>query len=209
MATLLDVKQRIIAETHRDDLEDDYASLLQTHIERACEYHADTKFWFNSTITTATTTGGSASVTVPATVRIVERVTVPSLDLELQEDTLDRLCEGTGYGEPRRYAYLNGTLRLYPIPGAAYTLNIYGVAQVDAPASDATENVWTDEAQDLIVAHTKMTLYRGLLRDAGGVELAQAEVIDALNRLRRETARKLKAPLRANWSTRVFDPLRA
>lgn len=195
MATLLDLKTRIIGETHREDLETDLASVFLTHIQDACEYYADMKFWFNSVLTTAATVNGQAYVNVPATVRVVERVTIPASGIELRETVLSRLPEGTVTGRPSVYAYLDDTLRLYPVPGGVYTLNIYGVEDVAAPAADADDNIWTNEASRLIAAHVRMTLARDVFMDEGATTLALASVQDNLRRLRRETGRRLQAPL--------------
>ena len=71
MATFADLKARITAEMKRDDLQDDTPNLLVKHIQDACEFYSDTKFWFNSILTTVTTTANVATVTIPSTVRII------------------------------------------------------------------------------------------------------------------------------------------
>lgn len=197
MATYAQMKARIASEMVRDDIASggDSESILETHIAQACEYYADRKFWFNSILTTATTSASTATVSIPATVRIVERVTIPAYDIQLREVILRKLDDDTDTGLPCRYSYYNNSLRFWPIPDQAYTLNIYGIAQVDAPSSDSDENIWTTEAYNLIVGHTKMTLARGLFRDTDGALLWQAEVQDALSRLQRETAKRLDTPL--------------
>lgn len=205
MATLLDLKTRIIGEMSRDDLEDDLSSILATHIARACEYYSDTKFWFNSIATTVNTVAATATVAIPSTVRIIERITLPAYNMDLQELTLRELDDYTVQSIPKYYSYYNDSLRFSPIPDAIYTLNLYGIAKVAAPATDATENIWTTEAQDLIVGQTKMTLCRGVLRDTMGVELALGEVKDALTRLKRETARRLETPLRPRMGGRHYN----
>jgi hypothetical protein len=206
MATLADLKTRIIAETSRSDLEDELADQLLIHIQRACEYYADERFWFNAIITTATTSASTATVTVPATVRRVERVTIPAYYTELREVGLNEIDpDTTNTSIPYSYAYLNDTLKLYPVPAATYTLEITGLKVIAAPSVDADDNEWTDEAQDLIVAQTKMTLYRGQFRDPEGTQLALGEVKDALTKLKRETARRLETPLRPRLSRRRYN----
>lgn len=196
MATYLELRTRIITELARDDLEDDLATTLVKHCERACEYYADRKFWFNSVITTATTSANTATVTIPSGVRVIERVTVPAYDVELREVTLTGLGDDTVYALPDRYSYYNDTIRFYPIPDQAYTLNIYSISQVDAPSDDGDTNIWTTEAEDLIVGHVKATLARSVFRDPEGYQLFAGERQDALARLRRETAKRLETPLR-------------
>lgn len=196
MATLADLKQRVITDMSRDDLEDDLSALLLMRIQDACEYYADTKFWFNSILTTVNTVAGVATVTIPATVRVIERVTIPAYVTELRETVLTELGDDTVQSVPDWYAYYNDLMRFYPIPDAVYTLNIYGVSKVAAPAVDADTSIWTNEAARLISAHTKMLLYRGKFRDPDGAQLAMGEVSDELTRLKRETAKRLETPLR-------------
>jgi len=197
MATLGEIKTRIITETSRDDLSDDLATQLATHINRAIEYYSDTRFWFNAYAVNANTEADVATVTIPATIRRIDRVTMPAFNAELVESTFPLIDDvrSTTAGQPLRYAYYNDSIWLYPVPDAVYTLRIYGLAQIDPPSADGNENVWTDEAQDLIVNHAKMTLFRDQFRDPEGVQLALGATQDAYKRLRRETARRLTTRL--------------
>lgn len=199
MPTYADLKTRIITETVRDDLAGDLATTLATHIARAVEYYASTRFWFNTILASAMTTPGTATVDIPATVRIVDRAAYPNGFGDINEYQLVELPDDGSTGRPTRYAYYNDKLRLWPTPDGAYTLNIYGVAQIAGPTADGDTNVWTNQAYDLITAQTKMTLYRGIFRDPEGAQLAMAEVQDALARLKRETARRVQSPLRSDF----------
>lgn len=198
MATYAQLKARIIEEMVRSDLEDTYASALATHIERACEFFSDERFWFNALVTTATTETGTATVDVPSNMRRVDRVTIPALDVEVREVLLTQLCDGDETSIPGEYAYNNDTLQFFPVPDAVYTLRLVGLAQIDAPSADDDANAWTTEAYDLIVARAKMTLYRDLFRDPEGVQMQLGALQEALSRLKRETARRLETPLRAH-----------
>lgn len=202
MATLADLKTRIVTEMVRDDLLDDLAAQLQLHIQRACEHYADTRFWFNARVDWANTTPGSAFIDIPNSLRRVDRVTIPAQYVELQEFTLDGL-EPDGpspSGRPERYAYYNDQLMLDPVPNALYTLRLIGLARIAPPASDGASNAWTNEAQDLIAARVKATLYRSQYRDPAGAELAMVDEREAYDRLRRETGKRLKTPRRAELS---------
>jgi hypothetical protein len=211
MATLDDLKTRIITELSRDDLEDTLAAQLTTHISRACEFYANQRFWFNAVVATASTTANVETVAIPAGVRRIDRMTIPASYAEVQEailPDLDNVASVTT-GRPTHYAYYNDSVRLYPVPDSAYTLRIYGLAQIDAPVDDTDENAWTEEAQDLIVSHTKMTLCRDQFRDAEGTQLAMGATQDALKRLQRETAQRLRTQLQprsdAPWSRGRVD----
>jgi len=199
MATLAELKTRIQTEVNRDDLEDDLATILQQHIEAACEFFADEKFWFNSIVTTAATTPSTVTMTIPATVRRIERLTIPAQYTELREAVLPEFeqLDGGETGVPCVYAYYNDQIRLWPTPDAAYTLQFTGLAQVDAPETASETNIWTVQAFDLIVSRVKMTLARDVFRDPDGVTLYGAATAEILRRAKRETARRLETPLRS------------
>lgn len=206
MATLGEMKTRIATEMVRDDLTGDLADQLALHISRACEYYANQRFWFNAVVATVNTAANTATVAIPATVRRIDRLTIPASYVEIKEATLPDIDDVASVttGRPRLYAYYNDSLRLYPVPDAVYTLQVYGLAQIEAPAADGDTNVWTDEAQDLICAHVRMTLYRDQFRDPEGAKMAIGATQDALDRLQRETAQRLRTQLRprpdAPWS---------
>lgn len=198
MATLLELKTRIATEMVRDDLLDDLATQLTTHIARAIEYFADEEFWFNTIVTTSPCTASSVTMNVPATVRRIDRLTIPDKYAELMEvglDEIEALDAGTT-GQPQRYCYYNDQIRFWPIPDAAYTLQFTGLEQIDAPTLDSdSSTVWTNQAQDLICARTRMTLYRDQFRDSEGAQLAMSAAAEARDRLMTETARRLETPL--------------
>lgn len=207
MVTFATQKTRIATEMVRADLESggELETVLEQHYQDAVERYANEKFWFNSIVTTATTTASVATITIPATVQTVEQLTIPEYDLELTEVNLRELPDYSTEGIPEYYSYLNDTLKFWPTPDAAYTLNVYGIAYIAAPTAAADDNIWTNQAAPLIRAHTKMTLYRGIFRDIGGTQLALSEVQDAYAALKQETARRLKKPLRSERGSRGFD----
>ena len=193
MATYADLKARIIKETERQDLSDDLADILAIHIADAIEEYADTRFWFNQVVQSVSTVADAQSVAIPAAVRIVDRIAGPYGDLApaiLGQFTDDGDLDWTG--SPTSYTYVDGDLRLFPIPNEAYALTVYGVAEVAAPTADADSSVWTNEAQALIAAHTRMTLMRDQFRDESGAALAANAVSMHLNRLRRGSDLRLR-----------------
>jgi hypothetical protein len=203
MTTLADLKTRIATEMVRSDLEagGDLAAQLLIHIQRACEFYSHERFWFNQIVTTAPTVAGTQTVDLPAAMRIIDKITIPASYTTLCKATLPELDPGmtAQSGIPTKYtAYTSsGTdyIRLYPVPDAVYTLQITGVQYVAPPSADADDTIWTNEAQDLIVARTRMTLYRDQFRDPDGTQLAIASVQEALQALRRETGKRGETPL--------------
>lgn len=198
MATLGDLKTRIILETNRDDLgagEESEAALTNA-ISRAIEYYSDERFWFNRDSGTATTTAGTNYVTLPYAVRVPESVSYNGEPLsKVGTEEIEHL---TTTGQPSRWAENGDLIQLYPVPSAAYALSVYGIAQIDAPSYDGDETVWTNEAYDLIAARARFLLFRDVFRDVEGTKLAAQAEGEALSRLRKETRRRNVTPLRAS-----------
>ena len=66
MATLGDLKTRIIADMDRADLAGESAAVLAAHITNACDYYAGERFWFNAGYASVTTAAGVETVALPA-----------------------------------------------------------------------------------------------------------------------------------------------
>lgn len=193
LPTYADLKNRIVKETNRDDLLDDLADILALHIGDAIDEYAGMRFWFNQVIQPLVTVAGSRTLVMPVSLRIIDRIAGPYTDLS--PVTLNEFPDYGEYaaetrGLPSTYAYINGELRFNTIPDQAYNLIAYGVLQADMPSIDIDSNIWTVEAQALIAAHTRMTLYRDQFRDQDGAAMAANAVQMQLDRLRRETQRR-------------------
>lgn len=192
MATLAELKTRIIAETNRDDMGSggELETVLSNAIARAIEFHADELFWFNRKSGSASTTASTATVALPSGMRI-------PLSVSYNQATLSRVELGdmqhlTSTGLPRAWAENEGAIQLSPIPDAVYSLSVFGIAELGVPA---TSNEWTTEGYDLIAARTRLILYRDVLRDAEGAAGAREAENEALAKLRRETRRRGRSGL--------------
>jgi len=199
MATLAALKTRIILDTNRDDMGagGELEQALTDAIADAIELHADTLFWFNRASATAATAAGTATVALPAGLRIALSVTylgAPLLKVPLAAIEAAADAAAPAAGPPARWAEESGAIRLDPVPDAAYALGVHGIAELGVPA---LANAWTEEGVRLILAEAKKILFRGPLRDTEGLALAADEAREALARLRRETARRAAAPLAA------------
>lgn len=202
MATWATQLTRIATEMTRNDLTSSGAlySTLQAHYQDAVEEYARRKFWFNSILATASTAASTATVAVPATVRIVERVTIPAYYRELRAvQQFDLPDDTTVESLPEYYAFYGATdndyLRLWPVPDAVYTLNVYGVAYIAAPTATSDDTIWTNAAAPLIRARTKKTLFRDVFRDPEGAALAANEEGEALASLLAESRRRDRSRL--------------
>jgi len=199
MATLGELKTRISDEMDREDLTDDLTTVLADHINEAIEFFSDEDFYFTDLVTRADCVADQVTMDIPSGIRRIDRLTIPSLYTELRELTLDEFerLQDDYSAQPRHYAYYNDQIRLWPVPDRVYTLEFTGLADNAAPATDDASNVWTTTAYALISNRVKMTLARDVFRDPQGVNLYSAATSEAFTRLKRETAKRKEAPLRA------------
>lgn len=203
MATYLSLRNRIIAETNRDDLSDTLASQLLLHIAQAIEYYADRRFWFNEGIKPGVCVIGNEYANRPSGMRSIDRVTVAvgatAYKLKPSPLTLiDELAIVASIGQPTRYAELGDTIRLYPKPNVAYPLSFIGIVDLATLVADSDTNAWTVQGYDLITARAKATLYRNQFKDDAGAARAKEEETEARNRLNRETAERLGSGVAAH-----------
>lgn len=206
MATLADLKTRIIAETNRDDLLDDLASQLTLAITQAVDYYSDQRFWFNEAIATAPCVIGNEYVTTPTNIIAIDSVSclVGSIKNRLRKRSLEYIeaLAGTvsSQGQPTEYAVYGTQVRIWPKPSSAFVLTFLGVGALSALVNPTDTNGWTTSAQDLIVARAKRTLYRDQFRDMAGMQSASLAEAEALASLTAMTARKLgTGRMRASW----------
>jgi hypothetical protein len=94
-------------------------------------------------------------------------------------------------GQPKDYSYYNFRLRFYPIPNAAYPVNVLGTKDFTDLANANDSNVWTTTAEALIRATAKLYLYRDTLQDDDrAAAMAQAMNFEVAN-LRGATQRRV------------------
>lgn len=193
MATLDDLKTRIIDETNRDDMGagGQLEAALTRCITQAIEFYADEQFWFNRASGTVTTDAGDATADLPTGVRSARAVAYNGCDLV--RVPLGSIVQRIETGLPDQWAENNGALQLWPIPSGSYDLMVVGVAELGVPT---TSNAWTVEGYDLIAARTRYLLYRDYLKDTEAATLAGLAEDEALTRLRRETRRRGSSPLK-------------
>lgn len=198
MATLTALYTRLILDLNRDDMGSG-GELEQAKIDAvadAINHFKAEQFWFNRASGSGATTASDGTLTIPSGVHVPhvvaysgnELTRVPLAQIEHKDDT----------GIPTQWAENEEQIQLWPIPDAAYTIYVYGTADIDAPASGAASNIWTTEAYDLILSEAKVILCRGPLRDPEGLAMAKDARAEALSALRRESRRRSAAPLQTD-----------
>lgn len=209
MATLDQLKTRIILEVDRDDLGagGEAAQALVDAYGEAIDHYSSEEFWFNRASASANTVGGSAALSMPAGIRFAHSIARGGE--ALQKVSLSEIQHRTETGVPSHWAQSGGAIQLWPIPDAAYAITVHGLASTGIPTNGGESNIWTSEACHLIVARSKVALFR-IFKEFDAMQAAQAEETEALSRLRSETRRRGASPLRSDVaaSNPKFDIVR-
>jgi len=202
MGTLADLKTRIINETNRDDLADDMSDDLNTVIASAIDQFAAERWWFNEARTINACVIGNAFLTIPTGARIIDAVYlivggVRYYMTRRQTSDIDELYSVPMTGQPTDYAVFGSNIYMWPTPNQAYGVLWELITDV-TPALDysvgTSANNWTTEGADLIVAQSKIRLYRDYLSSSAQdprIELAVGQGQEAYSRLRAETNRRI------------------
>lgn len=206
MATLGDLKTRIITEVNRDDLEDTLADQLSLYISRAIDDYANQRFWFNEARTTGVMIAGDEYLDLPAGARFVDNVyiLIGQTRYKLwkrQTWYIEEMYSSPQSGQPTDYCMIGDQIRTWPTANQAYPVVWETVSDVTpALVADTDENNWTNEGQDLIDARTRLLLYRDQFRDRQGVMEATAAQQEALYRLKNESNRRMgTGSIQASW----------
>lgn len=205
MATLGDLKQRIISETTRDDLADDLSAQFQNLIARSIDQYANERWWFNERRLLIPTVAGQDFVLWPNSVAGVARW-IDGLYLEQNSgntrwpicarsiDEFEQLAQPNTTGQPTDYLVADDRIRLFPIPNQVYQIAADLIVNVTpALVADTDSNAWTNQGQDLIVGQAKVRLYRDYLSASANdlrLVLSLSQERDAYARLRSESTRR-------------------
>jgi hypothetical protein len=200
MATLGDLKARIISETLRDDLADDLAAQLSNTINKAIDTFANEPFWFNETRANSTMVIGAQMQPIPLGWRKIEDlfavIGAVRYGMRLRQlGEIESLYSVPMVGQPTDYAVLGENVYLWPTPNTAYPMIWNLISDVIPPlVFDTDANAWTNQGQDLICAQSKLRLYRDYLSanlQDPRIIAAKNQVDEAYENLRSESTRKV------------------
>lgn len=200
MADLATLKSRIASELHRSDLTTSIASAIAD----AVAHYQSKPFRFTEAIDTFSTVAGTEFYDDLDDVGSIDEVTVTvnGRKVPLDEWTygyMEAIATTTNtQSQPWAWAWYADEIRLYPVPDAAYTVTVSYRKQYDVPASDASSNVWTTEAEALIRHAAKKYLCRDVLRDAEGAIAYEGAENEAYRRLTQDNNRLASGPLRGS-----------
>lgn len=106
-------------------------------------------------------------------------------------------------GQPDSFGIFENQLRLFPIPDAVYPINLAaGLARLSPnPLSGDTDtNAWMTEGEPLTRQQAKLLLYRDVLRDQTGVQLASSGIQEAQWMLERKATAQNMTGVQRPWN---------
>lgn len=169
--TLGDLLDEIADDIERADLDRQIAFA----VDRAIRHYQPERFTFNERILTFQTIpgadvyGGGDAPEIPAllaidsVMRIENEQTYPLT--RIAETAIERLDDPDSATQPCAYSYFDRSIRLWPMPCAAWTIRLAAHVEVPAPKDRDETSPWVDEASDLIAARAKRHLGFNALRD--------------------------------------------
>lgn len=197
MGTYLDLQNRIASDLTRDDL----SSQIKSAILDAVKHYETSRFYFNTTrsMTFPTVVGqvaytAAALAQIPNIIRIDDlflRDSVSIYPLDRYEPDEFEVIAGnplTGSGRPVAFTYVDSQILLWPTPLAVYTIRPHMHYRLTALSADGDTNAWTNDAEQLIRAHSKLLLYTNVLEDADGAGRMQGQLQAYMDRLNYETS---------------------
>jgi hypothetical protein len=210
MTTLAITRAKIAGEITRTDL----GTKIDAALNDAIKLWEGTRFTFNerrykiNTVATveyydftAPTLQTFAGGAVPLGETVIEidsitatQGTTPDPLTQRTQQWFDRYQSSTGStgGPPSDYGIYGNQLRLFPVPDAAYAINISAHARLgpNPLVGDDDSNDWLIEGELLIREQAKVMLYRFPLKDADGMSLSQQAADNAFASLTRKMSAK-------------------
>ena len=207
MATISDLKTRVITETNRDDLGDELANALTLCIQQAIGFYRNSRFWFNELRVTSTLAAGNEYTPVPSQMVFVDElwIIIGGVRYTMTKRTMEWI--ETSYsvpliGQPTDWCEYLFQARVWPTPGINYTLIWFGVADItplDYNDPNST-NEWLNSGYDLIDARVRFLLYRDYFRDDEGMQIAKAAEAEAFSNLKAVSNRLMATGrIRPSW----------
>lgn len=186
-----------------DDMERSDTNAFRNKVHAAIRQYQPKRFFFNETRTvtfnTAAGTDTYSWATIGAEFYTVDGMFVTDTGgniLEVRKTDyreLEKLIDASATQNlPSVFAYIQGGLRLYPVPDQAYSVRVPGHQKIAAPANDdEANNPWMTEAYDLIMSRAKAELYAHRYGDPGNAAIMREAEDSAYLRLNAASGKKI------------------
>lgn len=200
MTTYATLKNRVADELLRDDLLSG-GQVANAVLDAIKEYERE-RFWFNeSRALTFSTVASQREYTTADATWIPDVITIDAMFVTVSGQVRP-LCKAdparmeslndssSPEGQPRDWAYLGGSIILYPTPDAVYTVRAVAHYRLTALSADGDSNAWTTDAASLIRRRAKQLLHQEVLFDYESAGAQNPLIEQALYDLRAETSRR-------------------
>lgn len=201
MSTLTTLKADIASDFKRSDLTTDIAAA----ISRAIRHYQAEHFYFNETrdktfncVVDQIWYGGDDDADIPLFTDIdTMHITINTNRYRLRHfaiEDFEILTDGNATsGQPYAYTYYNQEIGLFVPPNDTYEVRIIGGFKAPEPATDGeANNVWMTEAYNLIRDRARADVAARKVRNMEMAQIAKLGEQEELDRIRKETARRVK-----------------
>ncbi|MBB5074427.1 hypothetical protein HNQ69_001569 [Bartonella callosciuri] len=185
-----------------DDITDEYVRQIQESIFCAVRFCERESFFFNeSREVVFTTRAGKGVYDASDTPHIETAITIKGVFLHSGNNkfalekrsafSLEPLLSSGQQGTPVCYSYFDKKLHLYPIPDAAYQVQlILSPMRLEEVEDMHQEHPWFVHGFDLIKARAKYELYKNILKEPDCATAAYNDFQEQLHELRAETSKR-------------------
>lgn len=202
MSTYGEMQASIALYMRRTDL----TTEIMTAIKRAINHYEKEAWpWIELRNTSLVTAADVRSVALPTdfVFDVLVKVTFGTTIYDLRKRTIAEIetmyTSDDFTGQPTDYAIWSGSLFLYPIPNAAYTLTTTTYDTIPALVNDTDTNAWTTDAEDLIEAHAIWWLCSAVTANPARATAALDREARAYRQLRaRATLQESSGTLKSN-----------
>lgn len=208
MATFLEMKTEIGAETDRSDLRD---TTIHSAVLAVIEKYEAERFWFNETREyefTTTIDEDTYTLAPDPDLSVWEFITIDYIEVQIGNQWR-RLCrvrpesmayekENTHPGQPLDWAQVGDKIQLYPTPNAEYTMRVAGHHSLTPLTLGEGENAWTNTAYHMIKNDAKAYFYTTIREFQFAAPFAEAAGV-FYRRLQKETSRRLSTGSLKSW----------
>lgn len=154
----------------------------------------DVKPWFQTGSQAYSTVGSQASLgAIPSNFGSVRSLSIVDGDFQyiLQQIDIAGYLEKEMYIEtrPEVYTFIDGLIKLLPIPDKTYSATLYYYKKYADLVNDGDTNDWTNEAPSLVKYYTISNLYRDELKDFEMADRYATKALEIYSDVATESAR--------------------
>lgn len=204
MSTYGTMVERIESELVREDL----SAQIRTAIKSAVAFYESKRFYFNEGRATLTTEAEREYYGLPLNFQKPEALSIERSSNYWRPLTLrtwawieEKPRYNLSFSAPVDYAVFAGQLRLYPIPDAAYRIELGYTKSLPAFSADDDSNAWFTDGEEIVRLHAKADLLLNVIRGPEAIQEASA-----VKQFEKESADRLLVETSSRLATGSIEP---